>query len=70
MSGVQDASTRATLYVLAYTILRADDETISGAERIYLAQLANLVGLSPEDVQKLEKDAGARIDAQENGSSA
>ena len=30
---------RATLYVLAFTIVRAD-EHVSGAERIYLAQLA------------------------------
>lgn len=65
VSGVSEPAERGTLYVLAYTILRADNEPISGAERIYLAQLANLVGLSPEDVQKLEKDAGDRIDAQE-----
>ena len=69
VSGITGPAEGATLYVLAYTILRADDEPISGAERIYLAQLANLVGLSPEDVQKLEKDAGNRIDAQD-GSSA
>jgi uncharacterized membrane protein YebE (DUF533 family) len=64
VAGVTDATERATLYVLAYTILRADEQ-VSGAERIYLAQLANLLGLSPEDVQRLEHDTGARIDAQE-----
>jgi uncharacterized membrane protein YebE (DUF533 family) len=62
VSGVSDPAQRATLYVLAYTIVRADEQ-ISGAERIYLAQLANLLGLSPEDVQKLEQGAGERIDA-------
>ena len=65
VSGVTDQTQRATLYVLAYSVLRADDEQISGAERIYLAQLAHLLGLTPEDVQKLETDAGKRIDAQE-----
>jgi uncharacterized membrane protein YebE (DUF533 family) len=64
VSGVTEHGERSTLYVLAYSIVRADSEPISGAERIYLAQLANLVGLAPADVQKLEKDAGDRIDAQ------
>jgi uncharacterized membrane protein YebE (DUF533 family) len=62
VSGVTDAGERATLYVLAFTILRADEE-ITGAERIYLAQLAHLLGLDPNTVQQLEKDAGERIDA-------
>ena len=64
VSGVTDPAQRATLYVLAYTILRADEQ-VSGAERIYLAQLAHLLGLSPADVQRLENDTGQRIDAQE-----
>ena len=63
VSGVTDPAQRATLYVLAYTILRADEQ-VSGAERIYLAQLANLLGLSPADVQRLEQDTGKRIDAE------
>lgn len=63
VAGVSDPHERATLYVLAYTILRADEQ-ISGAERIYLAQLANLLGLSPSDVQRLEQDTNQRIDAQ------
>jgi uncharacterized membrane protein YebE (DUF533 family) len=62
VSGVADAGERATLYVLAFTILRADEQ-ITGAERIYLAQLAHLLGLDPNTVQQLEKDAGERIDA-------
>ena len=63
VSGVTDPAQRATLYVLAYTILRADEQ-VSGAERIYLARLAHLLGLSPDDVQRLEKDTSQRIDSQ------
>jgi uncharacterized membrane protein YebE (DUF533 family) len=62
VEGIADAADRATLYVLAYTILRADEQ-INGAERIYLAQLANLLGLEPPLVQALETDTGERIDA-------
>jgi uncharacterized membrane protein YebE (DUF533 family) len=61
VAGVTDPAQRATLYVLAYTILRADEQ-VSGAERIYLAQLANLLGLDPATVQKLEADTSQRID--------
>lgn len=62
VAGITYTEDRATLYVLAYTILRADEQ-ITGAERIYLAQLANLLGLEPSLVQALEKDTGERIDA-------
>ena len=62
VSGVTDQGERATLYVLAFTILRADEQ-MSGAERIYLAQLANLLGLDQETVRALEKDTAGRIDA-------
>jgi uncharacterized membrane protein YebE (DUF533 family) len=62
VAGISDTADRATLYVLAFTILRADEQ-ITGAERIYLAQLANLLGLEPALVQALEKDTGERIDA-------
>jgi uncharacterized membrane protein YebE (DUF533 family) len=62
IAGVSDRADRATLYVLAYTILRADEQ-INGAERIYLAQLANLLGLDAALVAALEKDTGERIDA-------
>ena len=63
VSGVTDPALRATLYVLAFTVLRADEQ-ISGAERIYLAQLAHLLGLDPADVTKLEADASQRITAE------
>jgi uncharacterized membrane protein YebE (DUF533 family) len=64
IAGVTDAAERATLYVLAFTVLRADEQ-VTGAERIYLAQLAHLLTLDPATVQKLEKDTAERIDAQE-----
>jgi len=62
VAGVTEPAERATLYVLAFTVLRADEQ-LSGAERIYLAQLAHLLGLDPQTVQRLEKDTGERIDA-------
>lgn len=62
VAGVDDSAQRATLYVLAFTVLRADEQ-VTGAERIYLAQLAHLLDLDPATVQQLEKDTGERIDA-------
>jgi uncharacterized membrane protein YebE (DUF533 family) len=62
VNGVTDPHERATLYVLAYTVLRADEQ-VTGAERIYLAQLANLLGLDAATIAKLETDTGQRIDA-------
>jgi uncharacterized membrane protein YebE (DUF533 family) len=64
VSGVTDPAQRATLYVLAFGVVRAD-ESVSGAERIFLAQLAHHLALDPETVKKLEADAARRIDAQE-----
>ena len=63
VSGVSDAGQRATMYVLAYSIARGDEQP-GGAERIYLAQLANLLGLDAGTVQQLEQKAAGRIDAQ------
>jgi len=62
VAGVTDEAQGATLYVLAFTVLRADEQ-LTGAERIYLAQLAHLLNLDPATVQQLEKDTGERIDA-------
>jgi uncharacterized membrane protein YebE (DUF533 family) len=62
-AGVSDAAQRATMYVLAYSMVRGDEQP-SGAERIYLAQLANLLGLDVATVQELEQKAASRIDAQ------
>jgi uncharacterized membrane protein YebE (DUF533 family) len=63
VSGVSDAAQRATMYVLAYSMVRGDEQP-SGAERIYLAQLANLLGIDVATVQELEQKAANRIDAQ------
>jgi uncharacterized membrane protein YebE (DUF533 family) len=63
VAGITDPAQRATLYVLAFGIIRAD-ESVSGSERIFLAQLANQLGLDPATVTKLESDAAAKIDAQ------
>jgi uncharacterized membrane protein YebE (DUF533 family) len=63
VAGVTDDVHRGTLYVLAFSILRGDEQP-SGAERIYLAKLAHLLGLDPKTVQQLEQNAGKRIDAQ------
>lgn len=62
VAGVTDPAQRATLYVLAFGIIRAD-EAVSGAERIFLAQLAHQLGLDPPTVAKLEADTSAKIDA-------
>jgi uncharacterized membrane protein YebE (DUF533 family) len=62
VAGITDPAQRATLYVLAFSIIRAD-ESVSGAERIFLAQLAHQLGLDPATVSKLETDAAGRIDA-------
>jgi uncharacterized membrane protein YebE (DUF533 family) len=64
VAGVTDANERATLYVLAFTVLRGDEQP-SGAERIYLAQLANLLGLDVPEAQRLERSAAASIDQQQ-----
>jgi len=63
VTGVTDNTTRATLYVLAFGIVRGDEQP-TGAERIYLAKLAHLLALDPTTVQQLEQNAARRIDAQ------
>ncbi len=62
VAGVTDLALKAQLYTLAFAIVRAD-EAVSGAERIYLAQLAHQLGLDAATVASLEKAAGATIDA-------
>ncbi len=61
--GVIDPEMKKELYVLAFTIVRAD-ESVSGAERIYLAQLAHQLGLDAAAAQALEKETSAKIDSQ------
>ena len=61
--GVSDAAMKKDLYVLAFTIVRAD-ESVSGAERIYLAQLAHQLGLDAAATQALETETASKIDSQ------
>lgn len=62
VSGVTSDAERRDLYVLAFAIVRAD-EGVSGAERIYLAQLAHALGLDATAVAALERETAAAIDA-------
>lgn len=61
--GIIDPAARREFYTLAFTIVRAD-ETVTGAERIYLAQLAHQLGLDPAAVTAIEAETTAKIDAQ------
>ncbi|HKE86640.1 MAG TPA: DUF533 domain-containing protein [Vicinamibacterales bacterium] len=64
VAGVTDSTERATLYVLAFSVVRGDEQP-TGAERIYLAQLANLLNLDPAEAERLERNAAASIDKQQ-----
>lgn len=61
VAGVDEEVRRHDLYILAFTIVRAD-ESVTGAERIYLAQLAHQLGLDPATVAQLERETGEQID--------
>lgn len=62
VAGVSDPTQREELYTLAFAIVRGDEQ-VTGGERIYLAQLANQLGLDPAATARLEQQAAARIDA-------
>ena len=62
VAGVTSDAERRDLYVLAFAIVRAD-EGVSGAERIYLAQLAHALGLDAAAAAALERETAAAIDA-------
>jgi uncharacterized membrane protein YebE (DUF533 family) len=62
VAGVTDPDLKEQLYTLAFVIVRAD-ESVTGGERIYLAQLASRLGLDEAAVKRLEGAAAARIDA-------
>ena len=66
VAGVTDPQLKEQLYTLAFTIVRAD-ESVTGGERIYLAQLAHRLGLDAPAVARLEGEAAARIDAAGRG---
>jgi uncharacterized membrane protein YebE (DUF533 family) len=63
VEGVTDPAARREFYTLAFTIVRAD-EVVTGAERIYLAQLAHRLGLEPATVAAIEAETASKIDAQ------
>lgn len=62
VAGVTDAARREELYTIAFAIVRGDEQ-VTGGERIFLAQLASLLGLDPAATARLEQQAAARIDA-------
>jgi uncharacterized membrane protein YebE (DUF533 family) len=62
VAGVSDAGQRRTLYGLAFAVVRADEQ-VSGAERIYLAQLAHLLGLDAATAADIERTTAARIES-------
>jgi uncharacterized membrane protein YebE (DUF533 family) len=62
VASVSDPDTRKQLYVLAFAVVRAD-ESVSGAERIFLAQLAHALGLDPTTTARIESETAAHIDA-------
>lgn len=62
VAGVTDPQLKEQIYTLAFTIVRAD-ESVTGGERIYLAQLAHRLSLDAPSVARLEGEAAARIDA-------
>jgi uncharacterized membrane protein YebE (DUF533 family) len=66
VAGVTSEKAREEMYEMAFAVVRAD-ETVTGAERIYLAQLAHALGLDPAAAARIEKEAAARIDAAGGG---
>jgi uncharacterized membrane protein YebE (DUF533 family) len=62
VAGVTDPRLAAELYTLAFTIVRGD-ENVTGAERVYLARLAQHLGLDAATASRLEGEAAAGIDA-------
>lgn len=68
VAGVTEQQKRHDLYVLAFTIIRADD-SVTGAERVYLAQLAHQLGIDPATSARLEQDTAAKIDAEPDSAS-
>jgi uncharacterized membrane protein YebE (DUF533 family) len=62
VAGVTDPQLKEQLYTLAFTIVRAD-ESVTGGERIYLAQLGHRLSLDAASVARLEGEAATRIDA-------
>jgi uncharacterized membrane protein YebE (DUF533 family) len=62
-AGVTAQKAREEMYEMAFAVVRAD-ESVTGAERIYLAQLAHALGLDPATAARLEAETAASIDAE------
>ncbi|RPJ60256.1 MAG: DUF533 domain-containing protein [Acidobacteria bacterium] len=60
VSGALSPEVKRDMYVLAFGIVHAD-EGVSGAEQIYLAQLAYQLGLDQETTARLERETLARM---------
>ncbi|MBK7645460.1 MAG: DUF533 domain-containing protein [Planctomycetes bacterium] len=60
VAGVIEPAEKEALYVLAYTVVRADQD-VNGAERVFLVGLANLLALDAARAQALETETAARI---------
>lgn len=60
-AGISDPAQKRDLYVLAFAVLRADEE-VTGAERVFLAGLAARLNLSKEQVAAIEGETARRID--------
>jgi uncharacterized membrane protein YebE (DUF533 family) len=62
VAGISDPKSRDDLYTLAFTVVHAD-EGVTGAERIFLVQLATYLGLESQTVRRLETAAIGGISA-------
>jgi uncharacterized membrane protein YebE (DUF533 family) len=62
VGGISDRDRQRDLYTLAFAIVRAD-ESVTGGERIYLAQLAHHLSLDPATVARIESETAAKIEA-------
>ncbi len=60
VAGVPGTAQKQDLYTLAFAVVRAD-QGVSGAERIYLAQLALALDLDSATTQRLEREAVEKI---------
>lgn len=60
VAGVRDPALKNDLYVLAFTIVRADED-VTAAERIWLAGLASALALDAATTMRLERETIQRI---------
>jgi hypothetical protein len=60
--GVRDPKLASDLYVLAFAVVRADED-VNAKERAFLDQLGGLLGLDKGSMARLESDAARKISA-------